>query len=53
VIGTALLQVLRNLVNLLDIPGSLDFAVMGAVILIGVIADQILTSRKAESGRMV
>jgi ribose transport system permease protein len=41
VIGTALLQVLRNLVNLLDIPGSLDFAVMGAVILIGVIADQI------------
>jgi ribose transport system permease protein len=51
VIGTALLQVLRNLVNLLDIPGSLDFAVMGAVILIGVIADQILTSRKSESGR--
>jgi ribose transport system permease protein len=32
VIGAALLQVLRNLVNLLDIPGSLDFAVMGAVI---------------------
>jgi len=52
VIGTALLQVLRNLVNLLDIPGSLDFAVMGAVILIGVIADQILTSRKAESRSM-
>ncbi|HME98852.1 MAG TPA: ABC transporter permease [Terriglobia bacterium] len=49
VIGTALLQVLRNLVNLLDIPGSLDFAVMGAVILIGVIADQILgsSSRRA------
>jgi ribose transport system permease protein len=49
-IGTALLQVLRNLVNLLDIPGSLDFAVMGAVILIGVIADQILRS---SSGRAV
>jgi ribose transport system permease protein len=46
IIGTALLQVLRNLVNLLDIPGSLDFAVMGAVILIGVIADQILRPRK-------
>jgi ribose transport system permease protein len=45
-IGAALLQVLRNLVNLLDIPGSLDFAVMGAVILIGVIADQVLRSRK-------
>jgi ribose transport system permease protein len=52
VIGTALLQVLRNLVNLLDIPGSLDFAVMGAVILIGVIADQILrgSSKHADKG---
>ncbi|HYX28545.1 MAG TPA: ABC transporter permease, partial [Pyrinomonadaceae bacterium] len=37
-IGTALLQVLRNLVNLLGIPSSLDFAVMGAVILLGVMA---------------
>jgi ribose transport system permease protein len=46
VAGTALLQVLRNLVNLLDIPSSLDFAVMGAVILIGVIADQVLRSKK-------
>lgn len=46
VTGTALLQVLRNLVNLLDIPSSLDFAVMGAVILIGVIADQIVHPRK-------
>jgi ribose transport system permease protein len=46
VIGTALLQVLRNLVNLLDIPSSLDFAVMGAVILIGVVADQVLRRKK-------
>ncbi|HEX3183905.1 MAG TPA: ABC transporter permease [Pyrinomonadaceae bacterium] len=46
VIGAALLQVLRNLVNLLDIPSSLDFAVMGAVILIGVMADQIFTERR-------
>ena len=45
VMGTALLQVLRNLVNLLDIPSSLDFAVMGAVILIGAIADQVLGHR--------
>jgi len=52
VIGTALLQVLRNLVNLLDIPGSLDFAVMGAVILIGVIADQVLSSRKSQHVRL-
>jgi ribose transport system permease protein len=42
VMGAALLQVLRNLVNLLDIPGSLDFAVMGAVILLGAIADQLV-----------
>jgi len=41
VLGAALLQVLRNLVNLLDIPGSLDFAVMGAVILIGAVADHV------------
>ena len=41
VLGAALLQVLRNLVNLLDIPGSLDFAVMGAVILVGAIADHV------------
>jgi ribose transport system permease protein len=42
VMGAALLQVLRNLVNLLDIPGSLDFAVMGAVILVGAVADLLL-----------
>jgi len=45
-ISTALLQVLRNLVNLLGIPSSLDFAVMGAVILLGVMADQIFTERR-------
>jgi ribose transport system permease protein len=46
-IGTALLQVLQNLVNLLGIPSSLNFAVMGAVILVGVMADQILKRRRA------
>ena len=40
VLGTILLQVLQNLVNLLGIPSSLNFAVMGTVILIGVVADQ-------------
>jgi ribose transport system permease protein len=45
-IGTALLQVLQNLVNLLGIPSSLNFAVMGAVILIGVVADQLLKRRR-------
>ncbi|HJU54697.1 MAG TPA: ABC transporter permease [Pyrinomonadaceae bacterium] len=47
VIGAALLQVLQNLVNLLGIPSSLNFAVMGAVILLGVIADQLLQRRAA------
>jgi ribose transport system permease protein len=40
VLGTILLQILQNLVNLLGIPSSLNFAVMGSVILIGVLADQ-------------
>jgi ribose transport system permease protein len=45
-IGTALLQVLQNLVNLLGIPSSLNFAVMGAVILAGVLADQFFSKRR-------
>lgn len=40
VLGTILLQVLQNLVNLLGIPSSLNFTVSGSVILIGVLADQ-------------
>jgi ribose transport system permease protein len=40
VLGTVLLQELQNLVNLLGIPSSLNFAVMGGVILIGVLIDQ-------------
>lgn len=49
IVGTALLQVLQNLVNLLGIDPSLNFAVMGAVILMGVIADQILKQRSAKT----
>ncbi|HTW28784.1 MAG TPA: ABC transporter permease [Acetobacteraceae bacterium] len=46
VLGTALLQVLQNLVNILGIPSSLNFAVMGTVILFGVLADQQLRRRR-------
>jgi ribose transport system permease protein len=46
VLGTALLQVLQNLVNILGIPSSLNFAVMGTVILLGVLADQQLQARR-------
>ena len=46
VLGTILLQVLQNLVNLLGIPSSLNYAVMGSVILLGVLADQQFSSRR-------
>ena len=49
ILGTVLLQVLQNLVNILGIPSSLNFAVVGAVILIGVIADRLL-NRHAHAG---
>lgn len=47
-IGTTLLLVLQNLVNLLGIPSSLNFAVMGAVVLIGVLADQLIQTRRTK-----
>jgi ribose transport system permease protein len=50
-LGTALLQVLQNLVNLLGIPSSLNFAVMGAVILIGVMIDELLGKRLSKGKR--
>lgn len=46
VLGTVLLQMLQNLVNLLGIPSSLNFAVMGTVILAGVLGDQYLVQRR-------
>ena len=46
VLGTVLLQVLQNLVNILGIPSSLNFAVMGTVILLGVLADQQFAERR-------
>ena len=45
VLGTVLLQILQNLVNILGIPSSLNFAVMGGVILVGAIADEQLAGR--------
>ncbi|MEI2722681.1 MAG: ABC transporter permease [Verrucomicrobiota bacterium] len=47
-IGTALLQVLQNLVNLLGIDSSLNYAVMGTVVLVGVLADQVFQARGAK-----
>ena len=48
VLGAILLQVLQNLVNLLGIPSSLNFAVIGGVILIGVLADQQIVRRREQ-----
>jgi ribose transport system permease protein len=47
VLGVVLLQVLQNLVNLLGIPSSLNFAVMGSVILAGVLADHHFLGQRA------
>ena len=49
-LGATLLQVLQNLVNLLGIPSSLNFAVMGGVILVGVVGDQLLQRRATRVG---
>jgi ribose transport system permease protein len=46
-IGATLLQVLQNFVNLVGIPSSLNFAVMGIVILAGVIVDELIKRRSA------
>jgi ribose transport system permease protein len=48
VIGAAILQVLQNLVNLLGISSTLNYVVMGGVVLAGVIADQLLKKRTAK-----
>lgn len=41
VIGTAVMQVLNNLIMLLKISGTLEYSIIGSVILIGVLADEI------------
>lgn len=42
IVGTAVIQVLRNSITLLDIPTQLEFAIIGAVILVGASIDQLL-----------
>ena len=49
IIGTAVMQVLYNLVVLMKISDTLEFAIIGAVILVGVLADELvrrLSSRR-------
>jgi ribose transport system permease protein len=42
VIGTAVMQTLYNLIVLMKISDKLEFAIIGAVILLGVIADEVV-----------
>ena len=41
-IGTAVMRVLYNAINILGIPTHLEFAIIGAVILAGVVADEVV-----------
>ncbi len=41
-IGTALMRVLYNAINILGIPTHLEFAIIGAVILAGVVTDELV-----------
>lgn len=51
VIGAAVLRLLYNAINILGISTQLEFAIIGAVILIGVIADEFV--RRVTSARLV
>ena len=51
IIGTALLQLLRNMINLVDwISPNIEFAVIGAVILAGAVGDEIAKKIVARRG---
>jgi ribose transport system permease protein len=51
-IGTAVMRVLYNAINILGIPTQLEFAIIGAVILLGVITDE-LVRRYAASRKKI
>jgi ribose transport system permease protein len=48
VLGTAVLPLLRNLCNFAGIPSDLEFTVIGVVLLLGTIADELLKRRTAK-----
>lgn len=55
IIGAALLRVLYNAINILGIPTQLEFAIIGIVILFGVMADEIIrgiAARRAAAARL-
>ena len=42
VIGTAVIRVLYNAINILGLPSQLEFAIIGAVLLAGVVVDEVV-----------
>lgn len=47
VIGASLIVVLKNLVNILEIPSELEYVVIGGAILFGVLVDELIVRRAA------
>jgi ribose transport system permease protein len=47
-IGTAILRILQNLVNMWKIPSSLEYAVIGIALLLGAILDETLRRQRAQ-----
>ncbi|HNR34583.1 MAG TPA: ABC transporter permease [Candidatus Hydrogenedentes bacterium] len=47
VVGASLIVVLKNLVNILEIPSQLEYVVIGGAILAGVFADEMFSRRQA------
>ncbi len=48
IVGTAVMQILNNLILLMKISDELEFAIIGAVILIGVTADELVRQMAAK-----
>lgn len=56
IIGTAVMRVLYNAINILGIPTHLEFAIIGAVILAGVVTDEVvkrIAARRAALRQLV
>jgi len=51
VVGASLIVVLKNLVNILQIPSQLEYVVIGGAILLGVFVDEMFTRQSASRTR--
>ncbi len=50
-VGAAVMRVLYNSINLLEIPTQLEFAIIGGVILLGATTDELVRRGAARKGR--